>query len=398
MPSFYRILTYLFFILYACTILFIAVNADKVLSMGNDFQAQYGAARLQVLGKDVYNLEQEALVQTEATGRAMTTSDAVPFINSPLTLLLLTPLGLMPFAVAYAVWTAVLYLLLLVCWNLLLKLYSVLAGKKGGQLDVQARDLFLLVIIIVHPVIVALFAGQLSLLLLLAMVGSFWFLQKNQDVWGGVLLALLFVKPYLLVAPLLLLIYKRRWHAIAACVLVVGALYAVAWIWLGDGPFVRYSALAQSLFWIGDEPMKIHLSRQIGIRGLVFALSGNTVFTSVQMAVWTALVGLSGVLVYCCLSKKEKRHITPQDWALCSVFMVISAIHMHGHDGVLLIFPLLVWYVYSRLTQLKKTAILVVMTVFLLPVIFYAGPLVSAMLLVALGYRCYTLRYEQRTN
>ncbi len=395
MPSFYRILTYLFLGLYVCAILFIAVNADKVLSMGNDFQAQYGAARLQMMGKNVYSLSEEAAIQTVATGRKTSSYDAVPYINSPLTLLLLTPLGALSFAGAYMAWASVLYLLLLLSIYLLHRLYDVVAREKKSVVQTQSKDLFVLVALVMHPVVVALFAGQLSLLLLVGMLSTYFFLKSKRDIWAGISLALLFVKPYLLVAPLLYLVYKRKWYAVVSCTLVLCALYAVVWIWLGSGPFVRYAELGRSLFWIGDEPMKIHLSRQIGLRGLVYVLSGSSLFTVAQLVVWVVLVAAASVFVFLNLSKQKE--ILGQDWAWVSVFMVLSAVHMHGHDGIILLFPLLVWYVHSGIAQWKKTAALVVLTISLLPIIFYAGPAVSALLFFALVYRYFSSTHHART-
>lgn len=384
MPSFYRILTYLFLGLYICTIVFITVNADKVLSMGNDFQAQYGAARLQTMGKNVYSLTEEAAVQTAATGRKTNTIDAVPYINSPLTLLLLAPLGSLSFAGAYLAWASVLYVLLLICVYLLYRLYDLVAREQGVAIQAQAKDLFLLAALVMHPVVIALFAGQLSLFLFVGVLGTYLFLKTDRDVWAGISLALLFVKPYLLAIPLLYLAYKRKWRVIASCVLVLIALYTVTWIWLGSGLFVRYAELGRSLFWIGDEPMKIHLSRQIGLRGLVYALSQSSIFTPIQLIIWLVWVAAACVLAFLRLSKQNE--VVAHDWALVCMLMVLSAVHMHGHDGIILLFPLLVWYVSSHIAPWKKTAALVILTVSLLPIIFYAGPAVSALLFIALVY------------
>ena len=389
MPSFFRLLLGLFLILYAFTLIFIAVNAKKVLSQGNDFQAQYGAAKLIVEGKNIYDLTEEARVQQAATGRQTSIAEVVPFINSPLAVVWLAPLGHMSFQMAYGVWGIFLYVLLLFMFWIISQIYDLARLKKTVKTVLDEKGFFLLVAIVMHWSVIALFAGQLSLILAVGLFGSFLLLHKKKDAQAGVALSLVCVKPYLLFIPLVMLLYKRRYVSVAWCLVGI-ACFAVAAVGLVGLPaFGEYSDLGKNLFWIGDEPMKIHLSRQITGRALVYVATGGAgaAFTLMQAVIW----GLLSVLIVYAATRQISTTptVSPKEWALAILVMVFTGIHMHGHDGIILLFPLVVWYARTNLNIYIRMGALVMLAVAAPVILFYAGFLISVCIASAVLYLYY---------
>lgn len=388
MPSFFRLLLGLFLILYAFTLIFIALNAKTVLSQGNDFQAQYGAAKLLAEGKNIYDLEEEARVQQDATGRRTTIDEVVPFINSPLALVWLAPLGHLSFPMAYGAWSIFLYLLLLDTLWTISQIYDLVRMKKTAKTTLDEKGFFLLVAIVMHWSVIALFAGQLSLILAIGLFGSFLLLHKKRDKLAGLVLSLVCIKPYLLVIPLILLLYKRRYTAVAWCAGGVMLFALLAMMLVGGAAFGEYSALGKSLFWIGDEPMKIHLSRQITARALAYVMLGGASFTAWHVLLWMAIVTpVAAAAAFSLIGRV--RTIAPREWAIMILVMVLTGIHMHGHDGIILLFPLVVWYAHSKLNIYIRMGALVALAMAAPLILFYAGFLISVSIATTIGYLYY---------
>lgn len=382
MPSFFRILTVIFLALYACLLIFITANAKSVLTQGNDYQAQYTAARLVGEHKSVYNLQNQLISQQRSVSPSISYKTMVPFIASPVAIVWLAPLGAFTFQTSYLVWTSIQYVTLLVLLWLVVKTIRL---ERGGQREgVFNEDFLLLAMLVFHPTIIALFSGQFSLILVCVMFASYLLFQKKKDLWAGALLATLLIKPYLLLFPILMLVYKKRWRSIGG-VLLGATFFLTLTLWVvGVKEMMQYLPFAKGLFWIGNEPMKIHLSRQIGVRALVFVAMGKASFTWYEAVVWGALsllsIGATAILT------KRTKHILARDWALVALGTVFVSPHIHGHDGLILLFPAVAWYTHSpQPPWVKATVIMlaILTTPFLL---FYAGYLTAALIMLVYGY------------
>ena len=154
---------------------------------------------------------------------------AYQFIYPPLLAFLLLPMP--TYQVAWWCWAA----FSIICWVLALALLlRELSGDIRPRVSVVWLPVLLAALINFPPVLSHLFWGQLQLLLLLILVGSWLCLRRERDVAAGVLLGLaiaLKIFPALLLVPLLA---QRRWRCIAiAAFTAIGVLMlsfaAVGW-------------------------------------------------------------------------------------------------------------------------------------------------------------------------
>jgi hypothetical protein len=85
------------------------------------------------------------------------------------------------------------------------------------------------------PVWVTIVQGQISLVLVLAMLMSWRSVQASDDVQGGLWLALL--KPQFVFVPALALAWQRRWRALLGLALGSGVLLLISLLMVGGGRF-----------------------------------------------------------------------------------------------------------------------------------------------------------------
>lgn len=154
---------------------------------------------------------------------------AYQFIYPPLLAFLLLPMP--TYQIAWWCWAG----FSIGCWLVALSLLlRELSGDIRQKVSVVWLPVLLAALINFPPVLAHLFWGQLQLLLLLVLVGSWLCLRRERDVAAGVLLGLaiaLKIFPALLLVPLLA---QRRWRCIATAALTaLGALLlsfaAVGW-------------------------------------------------------------------------------------------------------------------------------------------------------------------------
>jgi hypothetical protein len=152
-----------------------------------------------------------------------------PFASPPLLAWLFAPLTGLPEPMAYALWVALSVAALIVAWR-------IAAPYRG-----LARLTLLLAAVGLWPVLLALYFGQPTLILLAAVASAWWLAANDRPVPAGAALALAtFLKPQaLLLLPVALLVAGRyrvvaSWAlsalALAAvCVGVLGISGLVAW-------------------------------------------------------------------------------------------------------------------------------------------------------------------------
>lgn len=190
--------------------------------MGTDFLAFWSAARVraQGLGIDPWDLPALSTFQADALPGL---ADPVAWVHPPTALLLVWPLGHLPFAAAFVVWTLVglavfLGTLRVVvrghrhAWPLVLAFPGLWLGIAQGQMQF---------------VVGALLGGALLAL-------------RRHPALAGVLIGLLTVKPHLAVLLPLALLAGRQWRAIAWAAASSVASLGVSVAVLGPGTLARW--------------------------------------------------------------------------------------------------------------------------------------------------------------
>lgn len=122
----------------------------------------------------------------------------------------------------------------IICWllALVLLLRELLEGIRL-KVSVVWRPVLLAALINFPPVLAHLFWGQLQLLLLLMLVGSWLFLRRERDVAAGGLLGLAIafkIFPALLIVPLLV---QRRWRCVAMAVFTAALVLLLSFAAVG---------------------------------------------------------------------------------------------------------------------------------------------------------------------
>lgn len=225
-----------------------------------DFVVYWSALRLLVSGGDPYDPgAMEVTIHSVRPGRAWGRGVAW---NLPWLLLLLAPLGWLPFDIAVRVW--LLLNLGLIGWTVLLIWQAFRPDGKGGVVALVVGLLF-------GGTLSALQMGQITVLVLLALVLCIRWLMAGRDFCAGAILLLATIKPHLAYFCVFLLlvwtIRERRWRVwLGGSVALVAAL-VLSWLmlpdWLSsylalmrDAPVLTYSTatlggVAQQLWGVG---------------------------------------------------------------------------------------------------------------------------------------------------
>ena len=195
----------------------------------NDFTFYYAAARLGLAHgwSHLYDLrlQQE---QLDAIGSHITIAQLARYVSPPPLAWLVTPLTLLPYQVAYWLWSAVLVGALVLAWHL--------AAPGAGR----ARVIFLVAAIGWLPIIYGLQLGQPALFVAAGVAACYALLQRGRDVEAGAVLGVLVLKPQLaLLVPVVLLV-SGRWRAFASSVVVLAAITAASLVALGPSGVTDY--------------------------------------------------------------------------------------------------------------------------------------------------------------
>jgi hypothetical protein len=195
-----------------------------------------------------------------------------PFISPPPLAWLVTPLLAVPFQVALVIWTVLLLAALAWTWYLL--------APPGGLVRAAHLALWLGV----FPVAFGVMVGQPGALVAAAVASCWWLMRHDHQVWAGVALSVIVLKPQLaLLVPLCLLVsgHARTFGAWLAITVLIG-LMALAM--LGPDGVARYrEMLAQTQTSAWDITRRYAISGPLGLGPLVYAV--EVVVLGVTLAV-----------------------------------------------------------------------------------------------------------------
>lgn len=162
----------------------------------------------------------------------------LPYMNPPFLALPFAVLSLLPFGQAFLVW----YLL-----HLMIIASSIaLLVRECGLPSTRTPLLALLIVLAFFPTFRGLINGQSSFLVLLAVVLSYMAFRRGRDFLGGMALAIGLAKPHLILVLLLMLAFKRRWHAIMGFGLIALLLLIISWFVVGIDGLTAYVKLTAS--------------------------------------------------------------------------------------------------------------------------------------------------------
>jgi len=214
-------------------VLTVAVFADGVGE--SDFLAYWSAARLLATGDNPYDAVALRTLQHETRPqREPVRGTAFASWNPPWLLVVLMPLGLLPFDIAVTVWKLCNIGLILAASALTWQMLTEPLDKRG-ILFVMSVSLWS------GQALSAIIVGQVSSLVLLGLVLGAWWLRAGRDRLAGAALFLATIKPhvtYLVLWVLLLWVVRHRrwqvlWGMIAAGAIAITIVWTIfpRWVW-----------------------------------------------------------------------------------------------------------------------------------------------------------------------
>jgi len=168
-----------------------------------------------------------------------------PFTSPPFVALAYLPFAPLPHGVAFALWTAV----AIGCIPLAFRLVRPLAPLTASH----SRDLALLTLSFT-PVLEGLAAGSNSIVALPIFAAVLSAFAAGRDTTAGMLLGAQLFRPQLLMAPLVLLAWKRRWRALTGFAMVGTVLCLLSVVFVGPQSLLAWVAVVRSLSRIMFEP------------------------------------------------------------------------------------------------------------------------------------------------
>jgi hypothetical protein len=318
-----------------------------------DFRAFYAAGQmLRHSPSLLYDLNAQQQWQQAATGEA----PILPFFHPAYEALLYAPLSLLNYRTAYLVYA---------CWNMLLLWLCYLVSPMGAPTFSYTRRPLLL--FLSFPLLLCIFVGQNSLLLLLTLCIAEKSLSEARDFRGGLLLGLATFKLAIIIPLAFLLTIRKGYRFLAGFLLAAVPALALS-VWLtgisGTRDFLHLlgnATLASHHSVESQRQAAVWLHAMPNLSGLLYLcgtghLAAHSAF-AVNMLAAALVLGAGAYL---------QRHATDESTAFSAavVCAVLVSPHLYIYDFSALILPLLL--LSSRWVKLAAAIW------FVLPPILYA--------------------------
>ena len=322
----------------------LAWNArDRILQGNSDFIIYYTGVEIVQAGRgsSLYNLElqettQKALLQSMGS-QFQFFDGLLPYNHPPFEILFFLPLGRLPYLKAFFVWG----LVSITCVGISVGTLSWSASK---WLPSPETRWYLLVGFAFLPVWINLIQGQDSASALLFLTLAFQSFRRSSDVRAGLWLSLLLQRFQFLPLILLVLLFKKRWRALAgfaagAVVILLACFYVVGISGLRDYGLL----IADMTGWIDRKG--IYPSQMQCLRGQAYAFWYPAHPVVANGATALATLALTGVLLLGWQGRWQPGGTRfDLQFALLVLVSLVASPHLNFHDLTLLVLPsILIW-------------------------------------------------------
>ena len=285
----------------------------------------------------------------------------IAFYHPPAELLIFAPLARLPYAISLAPWMAMSAGFLLISTRLLSSVF----GISWRQLAILAFALF--------PTCTAFYAGQDSLLLLLAVSAALYFANRRQDTLAGIVLAAGLFKPQipLVIAAALLLQGRRKFFA-SFC--ASGGLIGFASL-----AYLGRTGLGRLLSMLRVQESMDDVWRMPSLRGLL-----SLVHAPKALAILLSIV----LLAYFAVRWYRSGCDLLATFSSAILVGSLVAFHFHGYDLSLLLIPVTYFLLTGR-SRVRLAAIFAIAAcpVFILLLAMKASALLAVPVIVLALYR-----------
>jgi hypothetical protein len=282
-----------------------------------------------------------------------------PGLYPPIFFVLLAPFALLPGPVSFVAWTIT---------QAALGIYVVASLARRFP---ARRFLVAAVAFFSFPLTLVLFFGQSTILPLVALHEAVRNFERGREFRAGLWLGTLFIKPqYALVFPLIL-IYKRRWRALAGMVACLIPLGVSSILFLGAEGIANYRELSGLYSGFRQTYLSVHPHDMINWRGLLVNLAPQLSETQGQATTLAVSACTLLLLIPIWRGRWAPRADRFAMQLLATMIIVlITSYHSHIHGAALLIVPGMM-VVTCRLVS-GALRILLSASVFTLPLVFAA--------------------------
>jgi hypothetical protein len=246
----------------------------------------------------------------------------------PLFAWLFTPFTWPSPPVGFALWTAL---------NLCTALY--LGWRVAQQVGPGHRAWVVLLVLTSLPVVVAIYYGQPVLLLACFFGEAYLALRSGRDFRAGLLIGCLLIKPQygLLIGPLLL--WKRRWSAVAGAGIAVAAILVGSWLVAGLPTLLAYptSVLEEDP---GLRSVSSNAKEMVNWRAIVLTAAPR--ISELRGLAITSALGLLTVAAaaFCWRGPWQPRSpLFPAQMSALMLATILANFHSHDHGATFLAVP-----------------------------------------------------------
>ena len=296
---------------------------------GPDFFSFYAAAEIFVKQgpSSVYDILTQKQYEIAITNRPADTFIVLPYFHPPFYTLLIAPLAFLSYRAAYYAMTAFNVALLIALTFILVR----------GSLRVHGRAVIVAASLIAGflPLFVTILQGQSDLVVLVPLAGAYVAWSRGRAGWAGVLSALAFSKPQLLLLIPVLFITRRSWRAMAGFAGTVLALALVSIAGFGLTPVLEYVSSVGSWAIGGQLPthgQAVYTDTAVySLRHILEILPGGG-----KVIAFGVLVGLLALVAVSLSWRPDKPRL---DFALAVAASLVLSPHQNVHDLALLVIP-----------------------------------------------------------
>ncbi|TMC07250.1 MAG: DUF2029 domain-containing protein [Chloroflexi bacterium] len=296
---------------------------------GPDFFSFYAAAEIFVKQgpSSVYDILTQKQYEIAITQRPADSFIVLPYFHPPFYTLLIAPLAFLSYRAAYYAMTAFNVALLIALAVILVR----------GSLRVHGRAVIVAVSLIAGflPVFVTILQGQSDLVVLVPLAGAYMAWARGRAGWAGVLSALAFSKPQLLLLIPILFITRRSWRAMAGFAGTVLGLAVVSIAGFGLNPVLEYVSSVGSWAIGGQLPthgQAVYTDTAVySLRHILEILPGGG-----KVIAFAILVGLLALVAVSLSWRPDKPRL---DFALAVAASLVLSPHQNVHDLALLVIP-----------------------------------------------------------
>ena len=300
-------------------------------------------------GAKLYNLGEQA----EAEERVLERKGLLPFTHPPFEALAIAPLSLLPYWCAYLAWGAM---------NIVLWMWFAYLVRPYVPIPKQTFR-YLILCLAFFPAWIVLFQGQTSILLLLLFTLVFISLKREKDFRAGIFLARGLLRFQIVLPFALILLLLRKWRVMAGFSLTAGVLATVSVLVVGIAGMRSYILLMLYLVEHATDPLFAAVSnprRMPTVRGFFGTLLQGGL-PSTWSSTFIAILCVSLILLACWQWQRHRSLERAFSCALVASFL--AGFHVHPHDLVLLLLPILL-----MAGELRRTITKAAVTVLYLPV------------------------------